>query len=207
MTRLFLRSLAVFCAILLIGLGQAKAAGGGSAVAQGATAGGATPGATIAIPDGTLVHVRLVDRVSSASAKVGDTFAFVAADNVVVGGWIVVAKGALGQGEVATVDRAGPHGHAGTLGIQFNWILASDAEKLHLTSQRDPQQGMDRGRTSRALTVASTLLLGIPGLFAHNFVHGKDVVIDGTMTTLDAFTSGTVHIAATVKAVDEGFAH
>ncbi|GAC1387606.1 MAG: hypothetical protein NVSMB31_00180 [Vulcanimicrobiaceae bacterium] len=55
-----------------------------------------------------------------------DTFAVKAIDDIVVNGWIVIAKGAAGQGEVLSVGA---------------------------------------------------LFLGLPGLFAHNMVHGRDLEI------------------------------
>ncbi len=165
-----------------------------------------TPAGYVTIPGGTPLHVTLVGKVSSSNANVGDTFAIQAADNVVVDGWIVITKGAVGQGEVATVDRAGSHGHPGTLGIQMDWIFAADGEKLHLTSQRDTSEGEGKQGASSTLTVVSWLALGLPGLFAHNFVHGRDIDIDGSKQ-LDAFTQDTAHIVSPTKAADDGFAH
>jgi len=165
-----------------------------------------TPAGYTEVPGGTVVHVALTNKISSSSAVVGDTFAVVATENVTIGGWIVIAKGAAGQGEVSTVVRAGGNGHAGSLGIQMDWIFATDGEKMHLTSQKNTQEGEGKQGASSTATVVSWALLGLPGLFAHNFVHGRDIDIDGTKT-FDAYTQDTVHVVATSQATDAGFAH
>jgi len=160
---------------------------------------GASPSAHITIPGGTVVPVQLVDKVSSATANVGDTFAIQAASDVVVGGWIVIARGAQGQGEVTAVDRAGSHGHAGSFGLQMDWIYDADGHKVHLSNQKKTEEGESNKGTSSTVTVVSALLLGIPGLFAHNFVKGKNVEIDSTRT-LQSFVDESVLVAPTAQA-------
>ncbi len=158
-------------------------------------------------PGGTALKVALVDKVSSATANAGDTFAVKATDDVSVDGWVVIPKGAGGQGEVVSVDRAGSHGHPGSLGVQMDWIFAADGEKIHLTSQRKTQEGESKAGASSTMTIISWAFLGLPGLFAHNFVHGRDIEIDSTHP-LDAYTADTVHVVASTKSgVNDGFAH
>ena len=162
---------------------------------------------TITIPGGTSLKVALGDKISSANANVGDTFAVKAAGDVVVDGWVVISKGAGGQGEVVSVDRAGSHGHPGSLGVQMDWIFAADGEKLHLTSQRKTQEGESKAGVSSTMTIVSWAFLGLPGLFAHNWVHGRDIELDGSHP-LDAYTADTVHVVASAKSTaNDGFAH
>lgn len=162
---------------------------------------------TVMVPGGTTVSVMLTDKISSATANVGDTFAVKAADDVVVNGWIVIPKGAGGQGEVLSVDRAGSHGHPGSIGVQVDWIFAGDGEKIHLTSQRKTQEGENKVGASSTMTIVSWAFLGLPGLFAHNWVKGRDVELDGSHP-IQAFTSDTVHVVASARSnSDSGFAH
>ena len=161
---------------------------------------------TVVVPGGTPVRVAVTDPVSSATAKVGDTFNVRSTDDIVVDGWIVVAKGGGGQGEVVSVDRAGSHGHPGNLGIKIDWIYAVDGEKIRLTSQEKNEEGKGEQGVSSTMTIVSWAFLGLPGLFAHNWVKGHDVVLDSSHP-LKAYVDDTVHIAATTKADDAGFAH
>lgn len=167
----------------------------------------AAPANYITVPGGTTVAVNLVDKISSGTANVGDTFAIVAAQDVVVGDWVVIAKGAAGQGEVVSVERAGSNGHAGSLGIQMDWIFAVDGDKVKLTSQKSTQEGEGKAGASSTMTIVSWAFLGLPGLFAHNFVKGRNIDIDSTKQ-FEAFVDDTVHVTAVAQATPApGFAH
>jgi hypothetical protein len=163
-------------------------------------------GALVMVPGGTEVDVQLTEPISSSTANVGDTFGFRAVSDVVVNGWIIVAKGAPGVGEVLTVDRAGSHGHPGSLALQMDWVFATDGEKLALTNQRTTQEGESKAGVSSTMTILSYVFLGPVGLFAHNFVKGRDVVVDDTHT-FQEYVSNTVHVIATAREVNSGFAH
>jgi hypothetical protein len=165
-------------------------------------------GTTVTIPGGTTVTVQLLDKISSSNANVGDTFAIRASKQVSIDGWVIIEKGAPGQGEVLSVDRAGSHGHPGTIGIQMDWIYATDGEKIKLTSERKTSEGESKAGVSSTVTIISWAFLGLPGLFMHNFVKGRDVVLDSSHP-VDSFVADTVHVAAKVKesAPESGFAH
>lgn len=165
-------------------------------------------GTSVEIPGGTHLQVVAVDKVSSGTAKVGDTFAVQAAQDVAVDGWVVIKKSAAGQGEVLSVDHAGSHGHAGNLGVQLDWIYGIDGEKIHLTSQKKTEEGKNEAGVSSTMTIVSWAFLGLPGLFAHNFVHGHEVELDSEHP-LDGYVLDTVHVVSNLKSDDasNGFAH
>jgi hypothetical protein len=162
------------------------------------TPGSAGPGSRIVLPGGTTISIVVADKISSANANVGDTFAIRANEDVVVGGWVAIAKGAAGQGEILTVDRAGSHGHPGSLGVQMDWIYAVDGDKVKLTSQRKTEEGQGEGGKSSTITILSWAFLGLPGLFAHNFVKGHDITIDSTHP-LAAYVDDSVYVVASTK--------
>lgn len=161
---------------------------------------------TVIVPESTRIPVSVTDKVSSATAQVGDIINIVAAEDVVINGYIVVAKGAGGQAEIASVERAHGNGGSGNLGIKMDWISAVDGEKIQLSATPRKASEEDRGGSSSTATILSYALLGPLGLFFHNFAHGKDVVLDPSKV-LTSFTSSTVHIAATTPAQAAGFAH
>ena len=166
-----------------------------------------TPGSTtVLIPGGTTVQVSLVEQLSSATANKDDTVAVVVTKEVDVDGFVVIAKGANGQATVASVDRAGGNGHGGKLGLTFDWVFGADGEKIQLTNvAANSETGDQKGAASTA-TIATYVLLGPLGLFAHNFVRGKDVTIP-TDRVFTMFVDHDVHIDATQKsAAAPGFA-
>ncbi len=170
------------------------------------TGGSAGPGTRIVLPGGTTIAIVVADKISSANANVGDTFAIRASEDVVVGGWVAIAKGAAGQGEILSVDRAGSHGHPGSLGVQMDWIYAVDGDKVKLTSQQKTEEGQGEGGKSSTITILSWAFLGLPGLFAHNFVKGHDITIDSTHP-LTAYVDDSVYVVASTKSdASPGFA-
>jgi hypothetical protein len=161
----------------------------------------------LTVPGGTVVIVALTDKISSGTAKVGDTFGLKATNDVVIDGYVAVAKDAGGQGEVLAVEKAGSHGHPGSLGVQIDWIYAVSGEKVRLSSQRKTDEGENKTGVSSTMTILSWALLGPLGLFAHNWVKGHDFELDGTHP-LQAFVDTTVHVtSARQVASDSGFAH
>jgi hypothetical protein len=159
--------------------------------------------ARVTVPGGTVVPVKVVDSISSATANVGDVFQVRAASDVVVDGWVVIPKDSPGQGEVAKVDRAGSHGHAGNLGLKLQWIYSADGGKIRLSSVNHSAQGSEKKGASSTATIGGVLLLGPLGLFAHNFVHGHDVTLDASRT-LTVYVDSSVHVSAKHR-VNAGF--
>jgi len=162
----------------------------------------------VTIPGGTPATIRIVDKIDSGTANVGDVFEFKADESVVVNGWVVIARGAEGRGTVTSVERAGSHGHPGNLGLKFDYIYAVDGEKIRLSSIDKKDAGQNAKGASSTATIASTLLLGPVGLFAHNWVKGKNITVDSSRS-FSAFVDNTVHVVATQRATaatNEGFA-
>jgi hypothetical protein len=177
-----------------------------SQTAPPVTPAAAGPGTRIVLPGGTTISIVVADKISSANANVGDTFAIRASEDVVVDGWVAIAKGAAGQGQILSVDRAGSHGHPGSLGVQMDWIYAVDGDKVKLTSQQKTEEGQGEGGKSSTITILSWAFLGLPGLFAHNFVKGHDITIDSTHP-LNAYVDDSVYVVASAKSdASPGFA-
>jgi hypothetical protein len=163
----------------------------------------AISGQKIVVPGGTAITVLVVNPISSSTAKVGDTFAIESQSDVVVDGWVAISKGAPGEGTIMSVDHAGSHGHPGSLGIEMNWIYAADGEKIRLTSQNVNEEGESKAGVSSTVTIISWATLGLAGLFAHNFVKGRDVTVDNTHP-LKAYVDDSVYIVAHARGSDAG---
>lgn len=156
----------------------------------------------VTVPGGTQVPVKVVEPISSDNANVGDVFQITVAQDIVVDNWIVIPKGSPGQGEVISVDRAGAHGHPGSLGLQIDYAYSADGGKIKLSNIGHSNQAEGKSGAASTATIASYVVLGPLGLFAHNFVKGKDVTIDSTKTIL-VFVDSTVHVKAKDHPVSE----
>ncbi|MBV9647306.1 MAG: hypothetical protein JO043_07580 [Candidatus Eremiobacteraeota bacterium] len=132
--------------------------------------------ASVAVPAGTKVTMKLVQSISSSTATAGQTFTAEAAAAVEVGGQTVVSKGAAGRGRVVNVNKAQGKS-AGTMTVVFTRVRAVDGTWIDLTDSSNQSQGnAEKGKASTA-TIATTIALGPLGLFAHNMVKGKDITI------------------------------
>jgi len=130
---------------------------------------------------GTKVDMRLVQPLSSGTATVGQTFMAEAAHAVMAGGATLISRGAQGRGTVLAVTKAQGKS-AGTLTIAFRQVRAVDGTWVTLHDSRDQMQGnAEKGKASTA-TIASTIILGPVGLFAHNMVKGKDITLTPSQT-------------------------
>jgi hypothetical protein len=198
---MIVRFMAIFSLLVVVSVIQPAA---GSGTPSPAPAVPATPnGVKETLPGGTPITFQVSEKVSSGTANVGDTFGVKVLKDVVVDGWIVVAKGAGGLGEVIKVDRAGSHGHPGSLTLQLDYVYDVDGDKVKLTSEQNTQEGENKAGASSTATIISAAFLGLPGLFMHNFVKGHNLELTPENTTehpLTAYVDTSVYIFAQTKA-------
>jgi hypothetical protein len=132
---------------------------------------------SISVPGGASVPIHVAATISSSTARAGQTFRIVATEPAVVDGTVFVAKGATGEGKVVAVSPAGKSGRQGTMSVQFLTIYAVDGKRIQLAATDRTRSGQNKTGSSNTANVAGVVLLGPVGLFTHNFVKGKDVVI------------------------------
>ena len=74
------------------------------------------------VPANTVIRVRMNEKLTSKSARVGDTFTTTVVDPVYAGGIEVVPAGSILIGRVTMVKRAARKSKAGEIGVQFTSI-------------------------------------------------------------------------------------
>jgi hypothetical protein len=94
--------------------------------------------ATIHVPYQTSVKVWLRDPVSSATSQVGDPVHLIVAADVVIGGYVVFAKGADG---FAKVDSVAP----GVVHVTFDWVHCVDGSKIGIVGDVTQSEGTNGG--------------------------------------------------------------
>lgn len=174
-----------------------------SALAQSSPAGTTR----VALTGGTPIAINLNVELSSSTAHEGDVFGFHVASDVRSNGWLVIAAGAQGVGEVVRVEHAGGSGHPGKLELQFDYVYAVDGEKVRVTHISDTVEGEARTGAASTATIAAWATLGAAGLFAHNWVKGREVTITPRVP-FSLSVETTVHVsAADHRAIADDFAH
>ena len=107
---------------------------------------------TVVLPDGTEFTVLTTEEITSKTASEGDLLTFQVAEDVVINGHVVIAKGTLVKGEVATVKKSGFFGRGGNLGIRIESTMTVDSQKTKLRSAKG-KAGDDKTGTTVALVV------------------------------------------------------
>ncbi len=88
--------------------------------------GAATP---VRVPYATSVNVHVKNEVSSSRVQVGDKVPIEVASDVVVGGFIVFARGADGLAQVSSVTAATGNS-VGQIQLTYKWVRSVDGSKI-----------------------------------------------------------------------------
>jgi len=118
------------------------------------------------IAEGTEVRVELGERLSSATASVGDTFPIASVEEIRLSDGTVLPSGYSGKGEVTVAERTGMLGKSGQLGVRMIYLKVGDAH-VHLRANKTSE-----GKSGVTNTVIMTVLFGPLGLI----VHGHSIV-------------------------------
>ena len=138
-----------------------------------------TPPVYCGLPEGTPLVLEIIDPISSARVKRGDTFRLRVRDAVSKEGVVVLAAGTGAVGEVVHAESSRGGGKPGEL------ILA--ARRLQLGDREIKLRGFKLGGAGNDTShVALGASFGI-GPFAH-FIHGKEI-------ELPALTTGIAKLA------------
>lgn len=153
-----------------------------------------TPVATgeLTIPDGTEIRLRLLEAVSSKTAKVDDKLRLEAVDDVKVNGSVVIAQGAKAVGTVTEARGKKSFGRAGHLNFILDVVKAVDGQNIKLRTGSKRVQGDE----SFVKAGVVTYLTGPFGAL----VKGKDVEINaGTEYTIYIDGDRKINVGAVPK--------
>ena len=129
----------------------------------------------VRVPAETLIKVALVTPVDSDNLKVGDTIRYKIADDVIVNGKLVFAKGLPGEGTVTKVKQARNFGRNAEVNIDFNKTKSIDGTYVDTYVGEEAKKEMKSLAMAAGASLAGIAVLGPIGIVAGAFVHGKDV--------------------------------
>ena len=122
----------------------------------------------IRIPDATALRLSLSEPLSSATNEVDDPVRFEVTEDVKVGSFVAVPKGATAVGHVVEVDPKRRLGRAGKLNFTIDHVKAVDGTNVRLRAS-----SMRKGDDKTGTVIVGTVLLS--PLFL--IMRGKDVNI------------------------------
>lgn len=140
------------------------------------------PALGFGMADGTPIKLILKQNMSSGDANLNDRVLFEAAEDVMIDGVKVIAKGAQATGTVTEVKRKGRMGRAGKLHVKIDDVHLTSGERVAL---RAAQGGKGDGRAG-AMTGAmvATGIVFFPAAPLFLMMRGKNIKIPaGTLIT------------------------
>lgn len=128
-----------------------------------------------AVPANTLVKVALVDEVNTKNLKIGDIVRVQVADDVIVDGKLVFAKGEPGEGKVTKLRQARNFGRNAELEVDFYQTKAIDGTEVATFVGEEAKQEMKNLAMAAGASLAGMLILGPIGVIGGAFVKGKNI--------------------------------
>jgi hypothetical protein len=129
----------------------------------------------LVVKEGTDVHLRFAQDLSSKSAEDGDSVALVLDEDLKVGDVTVARAGAKAVGTVTNSTKAGMMGKSGDLSMRLEYLIMPDS-RLRLRGSKGRE-----GEGKEDTAIVLTILFGPIGLIK----HGKNVTVkQGTPITV-----------------------
>ena len=122
---------------------------------------------SVELPEGTEVHLRLVERLSSATSAVGDTFKIRLDNEIRLPDGTILPPGYNGRGQVTIAEKSGLLGKSGRLAIRLSYLTVGNVH-VPLRATRSAE-----GKSGTANAATAIVLFGLVGVL----VHGHNTVI------------------------------
>jgi hypothetical protein len=147
--------------------------------------------ATLNIPDGTPVELRLAESVCSSHAHKGDRLDFVVIRDVNVGGYTIVPAGSIAHGSVTEVKGKRFLGIGGQVSLKLDSVELVNGDKVKLRASLNV-----KGDSHTKLMAAAMLVTGfvfLPAAPVFLLTRGRDSTVVKS-TEITAYTAGPVSV-------------
>lgn len=157
---------------------------------------GRLPLATVTVPAGTEVKIKLLKELSTAGARVGDEVPYQVAENLILNGNLVLPAGITGTAKIHEVKKAGPIGRDGRLILELGEIKALNGVAIPLQLPEETFSRRSSFYLALGVGLGTAVLVNNPlGLVAGYFIRGKDEVFP-TGSVVTATTGREVQVSA-----------
>lgn len=132
--------------------------------------------ATLIIPDGTAVELRLVENISSAHAHVGDLLDFIVVRDVNVDGFTVIPAGTMAQGSVTGVKGRRILGIGGKVSLKLDSVELVNGNQIALRGSKEVKGGSRTTLMAAAMVATALIFLPVTPVFLLTRGHTSTVV-------------------------------
>ena len=123
----------------------------------------------------TLVKIALAEEITTKNVKKGDTVHFTVADDVIVDGRLIFAKGEPGTAVVEKVQQARNFGRNAKLELKDYKVKSMDGTVVDAYVGEEAKNEMKQYAMAAGASLAGIVLLGPIGIIGGAFVKGKDI--------------------------------
>jgi len=127
------------------------------------------------VPANTLLLCELVTPINAKNLKEGDVIEYRAAEDIIVNGLLVLAKGAPGRGYVTKVSQAKNFGRDAKVVIDFKSMRAMDGSDVAVCLGDEAKEQMKSMGMAAGASLAGIAVLGPLGVVGGAFVKGKNI--------------------------------
>ena len=127
------------------------------------------------VPQNTLVKIALAEELTTKNVKKGDTVHFTVADDVIVDGRLIFAKGEPGTAVVEKVQQARNFGRNAKLELTDYKVKSMDGTIADAYVGEESEKEMKQLAMAAGASLAGIVLLGPIGIIGGAFVKGKDI--------------------------------
>ncbi len=115
---------------------------------------------TLTIPEGTLIPVRMLERVSSDIHASGDTFSASLSEPLVVDGFAIAEKNARVEGRVVQAEKGGRVKGTSFLSVELTHLSTADGQKVAIHTQTFERKADQNSKTEDAKKVGVGAAIG-----------------------------------------------
>jgi hypothetical protein len=156
------------------------------------------PRVAVSVPVGTTVELETAYTFNSQLTRKGDAISFRVVNPVIVGGQVVIEKGAIATALVTKAERGGHWGRAGRIAWTMKEVTAADGSRIPIQFSGRTVGDSKGAKVATTMVVMGALMWPIaPVVLFHGFKRGENAIVpEGKRFDAAVFAPTTVHVTA-----------
>ena len=153
----------------------------------------------VQVPAGTPVELEAAYTINSQLVRAGDAVSFRVVNPVIVGGQVVIEKGAAATALVTKAERGGHFGRAGRLAWSVKEVTAADGTRIPVQfSGRTVGDSKGGKVATRMILTGAVFWFAPPVALLHGFKRGRNAIVPEGKR-FDAAVSGAATVNVTAR--------